>query len=463
MRQFSTILFLLFTLIPLNLFCQNDEAVQMVNKIHSQALTNGKCYDWLRELCYGAGPRIAGSPTYDKAVSIASRQLKEIDKVEVSLQDVAVSYWMRGPKEVVEVIPTSGKKWAAKALALGNSVGTGSKGIKADVIEVKSLEEVEKLGKDRIQGKIVFFNRPMEVGLIRTFSAYGRASDQRVVGPSKAAQFGAVGVIVRSMTQALDDFPHTGTLRYTEGVTKIPAFAISTNDAEKLANDLKKGRIQIFMKDDPQTINGKNSPNVIGEIKGSLSPEKVIVVGGHLDAWDVAQGAHDDGSGCVQAMDVLHILNSLGYKPKNTIRVVLFSNEENGLAGGQSYAERAIKSGETHIAALESDSGGFSPRGFSFDADTSVLKTYFKAVSQSFLPAMESLGYQFELGGSGADIGPLKPTKALLIGLRPDSQRYFDFHHTSQDKFEAVHPRELKLGAAAMTSLIYLIDAYGIK
>jgi hypothetical protein len=442
---------------------QSDEAIAMVNKIHTQALTQGKSYDWLRALCKGAGPRISGSLAYSNAVKIVSAQLKEIPGVEVRTQDVTVNYWQRGPRETVEAIPSRGKKWILKSLALGNSIGTGFKGIKADVVEVSSLDEVDKLGKEKLAGKIVFYNRRMDPGIIKSFNAYGRASDQRVSGPSRAAAQGALGVIVRSMTQELDDYPHTGSLRYSEDAPKIPALAISTNDAEKLSAQLKNGKVEIFMKDDPKTINGKNSPNVIGEIKGSESPEKVIVVGGHLDSWDVAEGAHDDGAGCVQAMEVLHLFHSLGYKPKNTIRVVLFSNEENGLEGARTYAASAINSREKYIAAIESDAGGFSPRGFTFDADTSVLKTYFRNVSKNFLPAMEGLGYQFEIGGSGADITPLKPTKAMLVGLRPDPQRYFDFHHTARDVFEAVHPRELKLGAAAMASLIYLIDAYGIE
>jgi carboxypeptidase Q len=285
-----------------------------------------------------------------------------------------------------------------------------------------------------------------------------------VYGASKVAQFGAKAVIVRSMTMAIDDVPHTGTLVYKEGVAKIPAIAISTVAAETLAALINENaNVKVFMRNTSSMQGKTNSPNVIGEIKGNKFPEKVILIGGHLDAWDVGHGAHDDGSGCVQSMEVLHTLAALGYKPNYTIRCVLFSNEESGLAGGTTYAKTAIEKKEMHVAALESDAGGFSPRGFTFDSDTSVFKKYYKKVSTDFLPLMESYGYMFETGGSGADIGPLKPLKGLLIGLRPDSQRYFDYHHTSRDDIDAVNPRELKLGAASMTSLIYLIDKYGLQ
>jgi Zn-dependent M28 family amino/carboxypeptidase len=283
-----------------------------------------------------------------------------------------------------------------------------------------------------------------------------------VYGPSKAAEFGAVAALVRSMTTSLDDFPHTGVTIYKDSLNKIPGIAISTLDAEKLSRAIKKGPVNVFLKTNCQTIGMKSAPTVIGEIKGSVFPEEIIVVGGHLDSWDVGQGAHDDGAGCIQSMEVLRLFTALGYQPKRTIRCVLFSNEENGLAGGRTYAKVSNEKNEFHLAALESDSGGFSPKGFSFEADTSVFKSYYKHVSK-WLPLLESYGLHFEMGGSGADIGPLKSQKGLLIGLRPDSQRYFDFHHTANDKIENVNKRELELGAAAMASLIYLIDKYGIK
>jgi carboxypeptidase Q len=341
-------------------------------------------------------------------------------------------------------------------------VATPKSGITGEVIEVNSLDDVEKLGKEKIGGKIVLFNRPMDPTQIRTFSAYGGAVDQRVYGPSKAGEYGAVAALVRSMTTRQDDVPHTGVTVYKDSLIRIPGIGISTNDADYLSQALKGGQVKVSVISGGKMMGKRSAPTVIGEIRGSDFPDEIILIGGHLDSWDVGEGAHDDGAGCVQAMEVLRILESLQYKPKRTIRCVLFSNEENGLAGGKTYAAESNAKGEFHLAAIESDAGGFSPRGFSFEADTSVFKTYYKNVNK-WLPMLESYGLHFETGGSGADIGPLKSQKGLLIGLRPDSQRYFDFHHTATDTFENVNKRELELGAAAMASLVFFIDKYGIK
>lgn len=439
-----------------------DEDVHMIRKIHDQALSQGKAYPWLTGLCLNHGGRIAGSPAYIGAAEYTKDMLATIPGVNSYHQACEASYWQRGDKEIVEMITSDGQKIKMNALSLGNSVATPEAGLMAEVIEVQSLDEVESLGREKIQGKIVFYNRPMDPTKIRTFSAYGGAVDQRVYGASKAAEYGAVASLVRSMTTNLDDFPHTGVLVYKDGITQIPGIAISTNDAEKLSAQLQDGRVQVYAKTNCRTIGMRPAPTVIGEIRGSEYPDEIILVGGHLDSWDVGQGAHDDGAGCAQAMEVLRIFQSIDYKPKRTIRAVLFSNEENGLAGGRTYADISNQKKEFHLAALESDAGGFSPRGFSFEADTSVFKKYYRHVSQ-WLPILEPYGLIFEMGGSGADISPLKSQKGLLIGLRPDSQRYFDYHHTSTDTIDKVNKRELELGAAAMASLIYLIDKYGLK
>jgi carboxypeptidase Q len=439
-----------------------DQDAHTIKKIHNEVLTNGMAYQWLHTLCTKHGGRIAGSDAYLGAVNYTESQLKSLSGVKTSKQDCEASYWKRCNKEQVYIVGSDGKRKKLDALALGNSVGTPAEGLTAEVIEVQGLDEVEKLGKDKIKGKIVFFNRPMDPTHIRTFTAYGGAVDQRVYGPSKAAEYGAVAALVRSMTTSMDDFPHTGVTIYKDTLQRVPGLAISTNDAQKLSLALKKGVVNVFIKTNCKTIGMRSAPTVIGEIKGTEFPNEIILVGGHLDSWDVGQGAHDDGAGCVQAMEVLRLFNAIGYQPKRTIRCVLFSNEENGLAGGRTYAKESNDKGEFHLAALESDSGGFSPKGFSFEADTSVFKTYYKHVSQ-WLPLLKSYGLQFEMGGSGADISPLKSQKGLLIGLRPDSQRYFDFHHTANDLIQNVNKRELELGAAAMASLVFLIDKYGIK
>lgn len=461
-RSLSLVLFVMIGLATYNNICAQDEDAHIIKKIHNEALSNGHAYPWLHTLCTKHAGRIAGSDAYLGAAKYAQRTLKSLSGVETRQQDCEASYWKRGNKEQVYIVGADGKRKKLDALALGNSIGTPAEGLTAEVIEVQSLDDVEKLGKDKIKGKIVFFNRPMDPTHIRTFTAYGGAVDQRVYGPSKAAEYGAVAALVRSMTTSLDDFPHTGVTVYKDTLQKVPGLAISTNDAEKLSKAIKEGPINVFIKTNCKTIGMRSAPTMIGEIKGTELPDEIILVGGHLDSWDVGQGAHDDGAGCVQSMEVLRILLAIGYKPKRTIRCVLFSNEENGLAGGLTYAKESNALNEFHLAALESDAGGFSPRGFSFEADTSVFKTYYKQVSK-WLPLLESYGLHFEMGGSGADISPLKSQKGLLIGLRPDSQRYFDFHHTANDLIEHVNKRELELGAAAMASLVFLIDKYGLK
>ncbi len=443
---------------------ENDqyEDAFYIRAIYDAALTKGKCYDWLEHLTTKIGGRLAGSPQAAAAVEYTRQMLDTLGLDSVWLQPCMVPHWVRGDKEQVRIV-NSGTRGSLdlKALALGNSVGTPDQGISAQVIEVKSLDEVEKLGKAEIEGKIVFYNRPMDPRQIRTFHAYGGAVDQRVFGASKAAQFGAVAVLVRSITTSLDDVPHTGVLVYNEDIEKIPALAISTNDAELLSSLLKHESVNIFIKTNCRTLADAPSFNVIGEIRGSEFPDEIILVGGHLDSWDIGAGAHDDGAGCVHAMDVLQLIKRLGYQPKRTIRCVLFMNEENGLAGGFEYARVSNENKEFHLAAIESDAGGFTPRGFSCEGTDAIFMEKFSKVIE-WLPLLEAYDLSITTGGSGADIGPLKSQNGLLFGFRPDSQRYFDYHHTEMDTFDTVNKRELELGAAAITSLVYLIDKYGL-
>jgi hypothetical protein len=302
----------------------------------------------------------------------------------------------------------------------------------------------------------------MDPTKIRTFEAYGGAVDQRVSGASRASKYGAVAVLVRSMALRLDDFPHAGGLRYDSTYALIPAAAISTNAAEQLSQVLREdGSATVSLRMDCRTLPDVLSYNVIGEIRGAERPGEVIVVGGHLDSWDVGHGAHDDGAGCTQSMDVLRLLKTTGYRPRHTIRCVLFMNEENGLRGGVKYASEAQRKGEFHLAAIESDAGGFTPRGFNFDGDATVFAAFYEKIT-ALEPLFKPYGLQFNKGGSGADIGPLKGMKGLLSGYSPDSQRYFDYHHTADDTFDKVNKRELELGAASMAALVYLLDKYGL-
>ena len=435
------------------------EDVATIKQIFDTALTSGKAHDWLRFLSLQIGGRLSGSVEAEQAVDYTKTELEALGLDRVYLQPVMVPKWVRGAPEFAYIETTPGVTTTVPITALGGSVATSSMGLKAGVVEVKSLDELEQLGRAKIEGKIVFYNRPMEPTLINTFAAYGGCVDQRYSGAEAAAKFGAVGVIVRSMNLRLDDFPHTGAMSYGDLPLdqRIPAAAISTKGADLLSATLSLNKqTQFYFKQNSRNFPDVKSYNVIGEIKGSLYPDEIMVVGGHLDSWDLGDGSHDDGAGVVQSMDVLSLLKQVGYRPKRTIRVVLFMNEENGLRGGNEYARVALAEGEKHVFALESDSGGFTPRGFSFDTDKETFEQI-KSWSTYFYPYLSD---RFELGGSGADIGPLKPQGLILAGLKPDSQRYFDHHHSDNDRFEHVNKRELELGAAAMTALIYLMDNY---
>ncbi|HSP83524.1 MAG TPA: M20/M25/M40 family metallo-hydrolase [Gillisia sp.] len=433
-----------------------------IRKIYDKALLNGQAYSWLDHLSTSIGPRLSGSYNAQRAVEYTKEELEKLGLDKVWLQPVMVPKWVRGAKETAFVETTPGTKRDLKITALGGSVASPAGGTKAEFIEVQGIEDLANYGEEKIKGKIVFFNRPMQANLINTFEAYGGCVDQRYSGAAEAAKYGAVGVIVRSMNLRLDDFPHTGTMSYGELPVsqRIPAAAISTNDAEYLSGILKMQKdSKLYFKVNSSQLPDVESINVIGEITGSEFPDEIIVVGGHLDSWDLGDGSHDDGAGVVQSMEVLRLFKELGIKPKRTLRVVLFMNEENGLRGGNKYAEVAKKNNETHLFALESDAGGFTPRGFSFEAGDGQF-AQIESWKKLFNPY---LIHQFDRGGSGADIGPLRNGTTVLAGLRPDSQRYFDHHHSDNDTFEHINKRELELGAATMTSLIYLVDKYGFQ
>lgn len=436
----------------------------MLRKIFDEALVNGQCYENLRYLCKKIGPRLSGSAGAQKSVEWSKKLMEGYGFDKVYLQEVMVPHWVRGEKEQGFIV-TGATRTPVALAALGMSVGTPKAGITAEVIELQSLKELETLGEARIKGKIVFFNRPFDERFIEAGGAYGTAGDQRNAGPGAASKYGAVAVIVRSLTSALDNYPHTGGTSY--GTNKpIPAAALSTIAANKLSAMLKQKNgvpVKFFLKTNCETLPDVLSYNVIGEIKGTENSNKYITVGGHLDSWDLAEGAHDDGTGVMQSAEVLRIFKALGYRPKNSIRAVFFMNEENGHKGGIKYAEQALADKEEHIAAIETDEGGFTPRGFSFERATPA---FLKGINQQWKQLFEPYeADRLTAGGGGTDIGPLRQThpSIQLIGFRPDSQRYFDIHHTPNDVFENVNKRELELGAASIASLIYLIDQHGLS
>lgn len=448
-------------LIALSIFMYCTVSAQVddstaVKKIFDETFSHSSAYSNLRKLCKEVGPRLSGSKGFARSVDMVSQMMKEAGADTVFLQECMVPHWVRGEKETGKIIVKGQKDHELKLCALGTSVGTGSKGMKAEVIEVKSMEELNKLA-DVVKGKIVFFNFKMNPTYLRVFQAYGESGIARRSGPAQAAKYGAIGVIVRSLAINLDDFPHTGTTVYNDSFPKIPAVAISTNDAEWLSSTLNTSKtVTAFFKTSCKQLPDVKGYNVIGEIRGSEFPKEIITVGGHLDSWDLAEGANDDGSGVVQSIEVLRVIKQAG--SLRTVRAVAFANEEITGTGSKAYLLQAKQKNEHHVFALESDAGGFTPRGFRLEMDTAKMQKIY-----GWNPILHLYGlYETGPGGSGADIGALKEVGAALAGLNTDSQRYFDIHHAATDVFENVSERELNFGAAAMASLVYLISKHGL-
>ncbi|HET6225060.1 MAG TPA: M20/M25/M40 family metallo-hydrolase [Bacteroidia bacterium] len=436
---------------------QTDSA--RIREIYDEALRHGKSYSNLDYLTNKIGGRLSGSPEAQKAVDWAFKAMKEAGADTVYLQECMVPHWVRGAKEVGKIssnVPAENKELTINAL--GGSVGTPSAGLTAGIIEVKGIEGLEKIGRSAIEGKFVFFNEAMDPAYIETFHAYRDVIKQRWAGASEAVKYGAIGVIVRSCSLLDDDHPHTGSMTYADSLHKIPACVVSVRGANWLSEHLKINKdLKFTLKMSCKTLPDERSYNVIGEIKGSMQPTEYIVVGGHLDSWDTGKGAQDDGAGVVQSIEVLRIYKALRIKPKRSIRAVAFMNEENGTRGGKKYAEMAKLKNEKHLAAIESDGGGFSPRGFSSSGKPEV-----KAIIKSWRALLEPYGvYDFNDDGCGTDVKPLLEVGATCFELKPDSQRYFDYHHASTDTFEIVNKRELELGGAAMAALVWIISEHG--
>lgn len=439
-----------------------------IKQISDEILNNSKAYENLRYLTKQIGPRLAGSQGMVRSEQWGLRMMQESGADIAWKQECRVPHWVRGGRDLATTTYQESGKTAKRQLdvvALGNSIGTGKKGVEAEVLMVSNFDELEKR-KDEVKGKIVFYNYRFNNTYINTFHAYRDAGQYRGQGPSRAAKYGAVGVIIRSLSHAADNNPHTGSTRYDTNYAKIPAVAIGLRDADWLSMQFEQARkIQSGKKMIVHfTTNGHFLPdtighNIIGELKGSEFPDEIITVGGHLDSWDNCEGAHDDGAGCVQTIEILRAFKAIGFKPKRTIRFVLFANEENGLRGGNKYAEEAKQKNEKHILAIESDAGGFTPRGLGLSGnDTQFAK--FMSWKTLIAPYGAS---DFVKGGGGADIGPLNRALGTpTASLNPDTQRYFDIHHSRSDVFEAVNKRELELGAINMAALIYLVDKYGL-
>jgi len=450
----KTLALLAFLCLLLNGFSQNQDSV-FIKTIFDNVLTSRVAYQNLEILTKIAPGRLVGSDESIVAQKFLEKYFKDLGVDTVYLQEFKTHSWACDSSSV-SILKDS--EIPLRCDALGTSVSTPISGIIAEVIEVQGLADIEKLGTEKIAGKIVFFNRPMKDIFINTFAAYGDAVDQRAHGPAEAAKFGAAGAIVRSVTTSLDDFPHTGSSRFPD--SRIPALAISTLAANLLSMELKenpKTKIRIFVqaRDLPEIT----TYNLVAEIRGKVKPEEAIVVGGHIDSWFNSPGAHDDGAGCVMSCDVLRIFKELNIQNNRTIRAVMFMDEEMFQSGGKAYADFAAQNGQKIYLALEADEGAFTPEGFTVDASESIVKKL-----NEFKPLLEPYGIGYiKKGGGGVDIYPLKKSGVPLVAYVTDPQRYFDLHHSANDTFDKINYRELNLGSGCITTLIYLIDKYGVE
>ena len=456
------ILFLCFSLFTIKAWGQNKTDAEMIATFHEKAVVESKAYEWLEFLCKKIGNRLSGTPQLMAATYYSKSLMEQLNFDSVWLQPCQVPVWIRGEKEECRIVSSKLGSFELKVLALGNSTGTGQLGVEGEVIIVNSLQELEKMDDSKVKDKIVFFNRPFQESALYTGKAYGSTVDQRVRGPQLAAKKGAVAALVRSVTANRDDEPHTGATNFEDGARQIPCYALGTQSSNLLADLNFKSPVRVYCKSTSKMMGTTDGYNVIGQLTGSKYPDEVIIIGGHLDSWDIGEGAHDDGTGCVQSIEVLRLLQSSGYKPQRTIRAILYTNEENGLAGGKAYKAYADVAKEKQMMAIESDSGGHSPQGFFYEAEAGISPEFQQSLKE-WKVLLEPYGYQFVPGGSGADVGTLRPLKTFLLGLMPDSQRYFDYHHSSNDTFDKVNRRELELGAAAVASIVFLADKYGLK
>jgi hypothetical protein len=451
--------FRIYTILPILFFftilsAQENDSI-FIRKLFNEALSRGHAYENLRSLCKDIGARLSGSAEAEMAVYWGEQKLKSYGFDKVYLQPIEVPFWERGTKESAWIKHMDGSLMKVSITALGGSIGTNGR-MEGELVYFGTLNDLKNAPKESLKGKIAFVNQPMDEKQIVTFNAYGGCYAMRNEGAVQAAKLGAKGVIIRSIGSSIDHHPHTGGMTYDEDVTKIPAAALSTAEAEYIKDRITREKLHFIFEMNCISHPPKPSHNVIGEIVGSEFPNKIITVGGHLDSWDLGEGAHDDGAGIVHSIEALRILKELGYKPRHTLRVVLFMNEENGNMGGKTYASWVKEKGEEHVLAIESDRGGFTPRGFSLDGPAHYLK-----ILQSFTTIFRPYElHKFEKGYGGVDISPLKDyyPEIPLIGFVPDSQRYFDYHHAETDVFEAVNKRELELGCASIASLLYLMD-----
>jgi len=456
MKKILSILFLLVSVV-----CTAQNHLQdsvNIRRMSNYILTNAHGHEDLRYLCKQIGHRLTGSPQAAKAVAWGKKTLEEAGCDNVFLQEVMVPHWVRGEEEAYYEV--GGRKYGMKITSLGNAVGTGDRGVKTSIVMVNDIDEFDRLPESAVRGKIVFFNYRFDQTNINTFHSYGPCVFYRWAAPSRAAGKGAAAVVIRSVSSAYDDEPHTGVLSYDKRYPKIPAIAVGNTTADKLEElVVNNKRPKIYIRTTCEMKRDVKSYNVVGEIYGTELPKEIICFGGHLDSWDVGEGAHDDGAGVVQSIDAIRTFKKLGIRPKRTIRCVLWMNEENGARGARAYMQQAKEKNEHHILAIESDAGGATPYGFGLTM-SAAKKDKVQAWKDLFYPYNI---YNFSRKGGGVDINPLhKEFDTPTMGLLPDGHRYFDMHHSDNDVFENVHRRELCMGTIAMAMMVYLVSQHGL-
>lgn len=440
----------LLLLVSFGANAQKDSTSETIRSIYNLALSEQQGYKWLKELC-AMGPRLSGS---DQATASLLHFKGIIDSLgfETSLQAVTVPKWERGPQERAWIVRKGEKTEELALTALGGSIATPEEGLEGNLVEITSFDQLDSLD---LKGKIAFYNIPMDPTFISTGFAYGNAVKQRWAGAIEASKRGAVAVVIRSLSSSINKYPHTGSMSYEKGTPKIPSAALSTYHAELLSKELLQNpAIKLNLRMSCRWHDSVESYNLIADLKGNERPDELILVSGHFDSWDLGTGAHDDGAGSMHALESLYLYKKLGLKHKRTLRLVFFMNEEFGLSGAKAYAKMSIEKGLKHVIAIESDGGGFTPKGLSIQSSKEMVSRV--KLYRSYL---EPYGiYQFASGGSGADISQLGSDDKILIGLRPDNHRYFEVHHSALDNIKAVNARELTMGSAALTTLMFLLD-----
>ncbi len=433
----------------------SERYAEAAERIIQTTMAGNDAWMKMQELCDDIGHRLSGSASLERAIEWAVERLKKDGQQNVHTEPVMVTKWVRGAESLVMLEP---RRMELAMLGLGGSVGTPPEGITASVVVVSNEEELDALGAGA-EGKIVLFNNPMPPYDAEKGASYGKTVRFRGKGPRIAAQKGAVACLVRSVTAHSLRSPHTGATNYRDAEVKIPGAAVSTEDAAMLSRLFARGKAAtVKLKMEAKTEGLVPSANVVAELRGSELPEEVVVISGHFDSWDVGQGAHDDAGGCVMAMEAINVLRRLGMIPRRTIRVVLWTNEENGLAGGRKYAQDHAEELGRHIAAIEADSGVFRPLGFGLGCQDKDRQKIGVEQLADILRLLEPIGdMRARAGGGGADIGPMSPAGVITMGLRVEGSKYFDYHHTHADTLDKIDPQELSQCVAAMAVVSYVL------